>query len=173
MIGGVDALLLLVGVVDRAEAYWAASAAITGSLIGCLILFFIARKGGEAYHRRHTASARGQKLRDWFHEYGLLTVFVPAFVPVIPMPMKVFVISAGALGSRPLSFTLVVLAARIPRYLFLAWLGARLGSDALPYLRSHLWGFVLFAVGLFVLLYLLVYLVDRRRSRRAGPTATA
>ncbi len=173
MIGGVDVLLLLLGVVDRAEAFWAALAAIAGSLIGCLILFFIARKGGEAYHRHHTSSPRGQKLRAWFQEYGLLTVFVPAFVPVIPMPMKIFVISAGALGSRPLSFTLVVLAARVPRYLFLAWLGTRLGSDALPYLRSHLWGLVLFACGLFALLYLLVYLVDRRRSNRSGPTATA
>ena len=99
------------------------------------MLFLIARKGGEEYHRRHTSSARGAKLRAWFHEYGLLTVFVPAFVPVIPLPLKIFIISAGALEESPVTFSIVLLAARIPRYMFLAWLGSRLGADTIPYLR--------------------------------------
>jgi membrane protein YqaA with SNARE-associated domain len=163
MVGGIDALVVLVAVLDRSEAYLAAVAAITGSLIGCLVLFFVARKGGEAYHRHHTSSARGVKLRAWFHEYGLLTVFVPAFVPVIPMPLKIFVISAGALETRPVTFAIVLLAARIPRYLFLAWLGRRLGTDTIPYLRHHIWSLVLFAAGLFIALYLLVRTIDHHR----------
>ena len=81
MVGGVDAMIVLIAVTNRSQAYWAALAAIAGSLIGSLVLFLIARKGGEEYHRRHTSSVRGAKLRAWFHEYGLLTVFVPAFVP--------------------------------------------------------------------------------------------
>ena len=172
MIGGIDALVVLVAVLDRSEAYLAALAAIAGSLTGCLVLFFIARAGGEAYHRHHTSSPRGAQLRAWFHEYGLLTVFVPAFVPVIPMPLKIFVISAGALGTSPLAFILVVLAARVPRYLFLAWLGRRLGSDTIPYLRSHIWGLVLFAVCLFAILYLLVRTIDRHRLSKSKSTAT-
>lgn len=172
MIGGIDALVVAVAVLDRSNAYLAALAAIAGSLTGCLILFFIARAGGEAYHHRHTSSPRGLKLRAWFHEYGLLTVFVPAFVPVIPMPLKIFVISAGALGTSPMAFILVVLAARVPRYLFLAWLGTRLGNDTIPYLRSHLWGLVLFALALFAVLYLLVRTVDRRRMSKSQSTAT-
>ena len=76
-----------------------------------MFLFFIARKGGEAYLHRHTLSAAARNLRAWFFEYGLLTVFVPAFVPVIPMPVKIFILSAGALGVSPLTFT-IVLAAR-------------------------------------------------------------
>ena len=88
MVGGVDLYIVLVAMVDPTQGYLAAGAAIAGSLIGSLILFLIARKGGEEYHRRHTSGARGAKLRAWFHEYGLLTVFVPAFVPVIPLPLK-------------------------------------------------------------------------------------
>lgn len=172
MIGGIDVLVVSVAAASRSNAYLAALAAIAGSLIGCLILFYIARAGGEAYHRRHTSSPWGLKLRAWFHEYGLLTVFVPAFVPVIPMPLKIFVISAGALGTSPLAFVLVVLAARVPRYLFLAWLGTRLGSDTIPYLRSHIWGLVLFAIGLFVVLYLLVRTIDRHRLSKSRSTAT-
>ena len=104
IVGGVDAFVVVVAALDHSQAYWAAAAAIAGSVIGSLFLFFIARKGGEAYLHHHTLSSRGQHLRAWFLEYGLLTVFVPAFVPVIPMPVKIFILSAGALGVSPVTF---------------------------------------------------------------------
>ncbi len=112
MVGGVDALIVLMAVMNRTQAYLAAFTAIVGSLVGSLILFMIARKGGVEYHRHHTSTGRGAKLRAWFHEYGLLTVFVPAFVPIIPLPLKIFIISAGALEESPVTFSLVLLAAR-------------------------------------------------------------
>ncbi len=164
MVGGVDALIVLIAVSNHAQGYVAAIAAIAGSLVGSLILFLIARKGGEEYHRRHTSSPRGAKLRAWFHEYGLLTVFVPAFVPIIPLPLKIFIISAGALEESPVTFSVVLLAARTPRYIFLAWLGSRLGADTIPYLRHHIWELVFFAVALFALLYFGVRTVQRLSS---------
>lgn len=167
MIGGVDAVLVLIAVVSRSQAYLSATTATLGSLVGSLILFLIARKGGEEYHRRHTLSARGSRFRAWFHEYGLLTVFVPAFVPIIPLPLKVFIISAGALEESPVTFSLVLLAARIPRYFFLAWLGTRLGKDTLPYLRHHIWELIVFAFALFVALYFVVRIVHHRRVSKS------
>jgi uncharacterized membrane protein YdjX (TVP38/TMEM64 family) len=139
--------------------------ALLGSVIGSLGLFLIARKGGEAYLDRYTQTPRGARLRRWFLEYGLLTIFVPALVP-IPMPLKIFVLSAGALGISPLIFTLVLIAARIPRYFGLAWLGLQLGQDTLPYLAHHIWQMVGLAVSLFVFLYLLIKYLDRRRKIR-------
>ncbi|HTC32805.1 MAG TPA: VTT domain-containing protein [Bryobacteraceae bacterium] len=171
MVGGVDALIVLIAVTNHEQAYLAAGAAIAGSLIGSLILFLIARKGGEEYHRRHTSSPRGAKLRAWFHEYGLLTVFVPAFVPIIPLPLKIFIISAGALEESPITFSIVLLAARVPRYVFLAWLGSRLGADTIPYLRQHIWGLVLLAIALFVILYFGVRTVHNYRVSKSKPTA--
>lgn len=170
MVGGVDAVIVLISVASRSQAYVAATTAILGSLIGSLILFMIARKGGEEYHRHHTSSARGNRLRSWFHEYGLLTVFVPAFVPIIPLPLKIFIISAGALEESPLTFSLVLLAARIPRYLFLAWLGSRLGADTLPYLRQHIWELVLLASTLFVVLYAVVRIMHGRSLSKSHST---
>jgi membrane protein YqaA with SNARE-associated domain len=170
MVGGVDAMIVLMAIVNRSQAYLSAITAIMGSLVGSLILFLIARKGGEEYQRRHTASARGNKLRAWFHEYGLLTVFVPAVVPVIPLPLKIFIISAGALEESPVTFSLVLLAARVPRYLFLAWLGSRLGRDTLPYLRHHIWELVALACALFIALYLLVRFVHDRRVTKSQST---
>lgn len=167
MVGGVDALLVAVAVLDHSQAYWAAACATFGSVIGSGVLFFIARRGGEAYLERYTVSGRGAKFRAWFLEFGMLTVFVPAVVPVIPMPMKIFILSAGALGVRPLTFVLVLTAARIPRYIFLAWLGTRLGKDTLPYLRHHLWEFIALAAGLFIVLYFVVrYVHDWRIAQR-------
>ena len=165
MIGGVDAIIVLIAVVDHAQAYSAAVAAVAGSLLGSLILFWIARKGGEAYLHRHAVSPREARFRAWFHEYGLLTVFVPALVP-IPLPMKIFVISAGALEESPVSFSLVLLLARVPRYLFLAWLGTRLGRQTVPYLQHHFWQLTLLALALFFSLYLLIrYVHDHRVSK--------
>jgi len=161
MPGGVDVLLVLVCVLGHSAAYSAAGAAMAGSLIGSIILFLIARKGGEHYLARYTSHGRGARLKGWFLEYGLLTLFVPGLVP-IPMPLKIFVLSAGALGMSPLTFLLVMTAARVPRYFFLAWLGTNLGDQTLPYLRHHIWQLSLFAIALFVILYLLIRLLDRR-----------
>ena len=170
MIGGVDAVIVLIAVANRSQAYLAALTAIAGSLIGSLILFLIARKGGEEYHHRHTSTPRGNKLRAWFHEYGLLTVFVPAFVPIIPLPLKVFIISAGALEEGTVQFSIVLLAARIPRYLFLAWLGSRLGNNTLPYLRHHIWQLVLLAATLFFVLYAGIRIFHDRRYHKSPST---
>jgi membrane protein YqaA with SNARE-associated domain len=165
VVSGVDALLVWVAISDPKAAYTAAGTAVVGSMIGSLVLFFLARKGGEAYLERHTVSRRGAALKRWFLEYGLLTILIPALIP-IPMPLKVFIVSAGALGVSPLVFTIVLLAARIPRYFGLAWLGLQLGDQTLPYLTHHLWQLGLTSIGLFVVLYLLIKLLDRRRRLR-------
>jgi membrane protein YqaA with SNARE-associated domain len=165
IVGGVDAFVVVVAALDHSQAYWAAAAAIAGSVIGSLFLFLIARKGGEAYLHHHTLSSRGQHLRAWFLEYGLLTVFVPAFVPVIPLPVKIFILSAGALGVNPVTFTIVLTAARIQRYVFLAWLGTRLGKETLPYLRQHIWELIILAAALFLILYLGITWLHNRRIR--------
>jgi membrane protein DedA with SNARE-associated domain len=162
--GGVDALVMVLAAVDPADAYLAAGAAVVGSVIGNLILFWIARRGGEAYLAGHTLSGRGARFRAWFGRYGLLTVFIPAVLP-IPLPLKVFVLSAGALGVHPVTFLIVVLVARIPRYFGLAYLGSQLGSGAGAYLKDHVRELLLIAGALFVVLYLMIRVVDWMRDR--------
>jgi len=143
-VGGVDALLITISIVDPKQAYLGAVCAIGGSLAGSLILFSIARKGGQALLSKYTSTGRGLQLRTWFEKYGLITVFIPAISP-IPMPMKIPVFCAGGLGVRWSYFIGVVLTARIIRYFALAYLGIRYGQQTIPFLRAH-WQVVLAVV---------------------------
>ena len=136
VVGGVDSLLLLVAIRKPQEAYWSAVCAVIGSLTGSLILFSIARKGGEVLLARHISGRTGAQLHNWFQRYGLITVFVPATSPV-PLPMKVPVFCAGALNVRIAYFVFVVLLARVIRYTALAYFGMRYGAATGTFLLKH------------------------------------
>ncbi|MCC6362469.1 MAG: VTT domain-containing protein [Bryobacterales bacterium] len=156
----VDALVVATAAVNPASAYLDAAMAVLGSAIGSMVLFYIGRGGGQAYLDRVTAGPRAHRFREWFQTYGLITVFIPALLP-IPMPLKVFVLSAGALGVKPLHYLLVVLAARIPRYFGLAYLGSQLGEHTMGWLKAHVWHLVIFAAVLAAVLALAVRIVFR------------
>lgn len=143
---GVDILLLLTAAATPEKAYLSAALSVAGSVIGCFFLYWLARKGGTRYLEQHTQSRRATRFRKWFGVYGLTTVFVPALVPILPLPLKVFVLSAGAFGVTPRSFVLTILAARIPRYFALAALGRAMGRESLPILNAHKWELAIAAV---------------------------
>jgi len=166
---GLDAYLIFLAVNNPQRAYLYAAIAIAGSTIGNVTLFLIARHGGRRFLRR-AEPGRLQRFSEWFQRFGLATIFVPALMPV-PMPLKFFVISAGALRTRFMPFLLVILLTRILRYTGEAWLGVKLGQESTAFLRNHVWQFVLAAIGLFAALYLIILASDRRRSRRTPSSA--
>jgi uncharacterized membrane protein YdjX (TVP38/TMEM64 family) len=163
--GVFDALIAVIAAERPSIGWWCAVCAVIGSTAGNYVLFHTARRGGRRFLDKSAASPRKQMFRAWFERFGLITVFIPALLP-IPMPLKLFVISAGALGTSVRAFLLVVILARTLRYFGLAWLGVNLGKDAGGFLKVHAWHFVLAAVLLFVVLYGAVILNDRRRQRR-------
>src|SRR5215471_10330155 len=92
-----DALLLGVAIKTPERAYYAAAVAVVGSIIGNILLFRTGRIGGQRFVRKETPEADQHRFRRWFRRYGLFTVFIPAIVPFVPLPLKVFVLSAGAM----------------------------------------------------------------------------
>ena len=91
----------------------------------------------------------------------LLLTMLLALVPFIPLPMKVFVLSAGAAGTSPAGFAGVVILARTLRYLGLAYLGAQLGEHSMTYLKDHSWHLLGLATLLFAALYFLARAFER------------
>jgi membrane protein DedA with SNARE-associated domain len=105
-----------------------------------------------------------RKFREWFERYGLVTVFIPALVPVPPLPLKAFVISAGVMRTPFSQFLAVVLAARMLRYFGEAYLGVRLGQDAHGFLLRNGWTMTGVTLALALVLFALIWLNDRRRA---------
>jgi membrane protein YqaA with SNARE-associated domain len=161
---GMDALLILIAVKAPHEAYFAAAMAVAGSLAGSVVLYLAARKGGRRFLAKSLQPGKAHRFRLWFQRYGLITIFIPALLP-IPMPLKLFVASAGALGTSMRAFLGVVALARVLRFFGGAWLGVTVGESSAGFLRSHTWQFVDAAVVLFLALYLLVRVNDHWRGR--------
>jgi membrane protein YqaA with SNARE-associated domain len=162
--GVFDALLIVIAVERPSVAWLCAGLAVIGSTVGNTVLFYAARRGGRRFMHESVPDSRASKFQDWFRRYGLVTVFVPALVP-IPMPLKLFVISAGVLGTTRTEFISVILIARFLRYFGEAWLGVRLGQGSSAFLKSHAWSLVVGAVLIFVTLYLFILIRDRKRSQ--------
>ena len=158
-----DILLLGVGVAGlESAAYFAALLATAGSLIGNTVLFQAVRQGRRLVTREESAPG---KFQLWFRQYGLLTVFVPAIVPLAPLPLKVFVISAAALRTPFSRFITVIAIARVIRYFGLAYLSLQLGADAEGFLRRNAWTMIAIAL---VLAFALYVLARRRGAAELG-----
>jgi membrane protein YqaA with SNARE-associated domain len=161
---GVDVLLLTIAVKEPQRAYFAALMAVAGSTVGNLALFWAARHGSRWLSKDVTPSPRAQKFHQWFHRYGLLTVFVPCVTPVIPFPLKVFVVSAGALRTPFIKFLLVVLFARVLRYCGEAYLGIQLGEGAQAFLQRNAWSLLGVVLAMAAGIYFAMRWSDRRRE---------
>jgi membrane protein DedA with SNARE-associated domain len=167
---GVDVLIVFLATRIPGKILMMTALSVLGSVTGNLFLFSLARRGGQMFLEKRTASKRSKRFRQWFDNYGLLTVFVAALVPLPVMPLKIFVFCSGALGVSPARFVAVFIAARIPRYLGLALLGRAMGDDALTFLKLHVWHLAGFAAALFVVLVAMVKYMDRKRGAKTVPT---
>lgn len=164
VVGGVDALVITYASLHPGYAYLGAGCAIAGSLAGSLILFYIARKGGEALLAKHVSRGFGARLHRWFYRYGLITVFVPALSP-IPLPMKVPVFCAGALRVRVAYFVAVILSARAVRYFALAYFGMKYGESTFTYITSHGTLFGSIAAGLAIAVAIGIRIVQKLQAK--------
>jgi membrane protein DedA with SNARE-associated domain len=159
-----DALLILVAVKAPQRAYFTALMAVLGSAGGSIGLFLAVRHGRRLFLKGEPPPGKRKRFERWFNRYGMLTVFIPAVTPVLPLPLKVFVISAGALKTPFRKFLAVILLARVIRYFGEAYLGILLGEDAQTFLARHVWTILGIAVALAGAAYVVIGMIDRRRE---------
>jgi membrane protein YqaA with SNARE-associated domain len=150
-----DLLLIELSIENPSRMPIYALMAGTGSVLGCVLLYFLARKGGEAFFHRK-AGERGAAVRHWVEKNGFMGMLVAALLPP-PTPFKIFVFAAGVFEVPLWSFTKAIALARGIRYFGIGYLAIRYGNNALPFLRDH----KLEAVGVLALFVLLSYLGSR------------
>ena len=141
-----------------------AAMAMTGSVLGCVLLYFIAKKGGEAFFHKK-AGERGHAIRHWVQKNGFGGMLAAALLPP-PTPFKIFVFAAGVFEVPLSSFASAIALARAMRYFGIGYLATRYGEQAMPYLMSHKWQVAAVVIALAAASYALSRLVLRHRPEQ-------
>jgi membrane protein YqaA with SNARE-associated domain len=138
-----------------------------GSIIGCYLLYGVARRGGEVFLRKRLKGRYVDRAIALYQRHGLLAVVVPALLPP-PVPFKVFVLLAGAAAVSPLRFGLAVGIGRGIRYFGQGYLAVLYGEQAAEFMKAHGAGI---GIGLALTAILIGVAVFFFRKRKHGSAA--
>ena len=131
-----DILIIVLSTKNPARMPYYAGMTTLGSLIGCFLLYFVARRGGESFIRKRIKCKRVDRLRELYQKYGLLAVVVPSLLPP-PVPFKVFVLMAGAAAVSPLKFGAAIVIGRGIRYFGQGYLAVLYGEQAADFMKKY------------------------------------
>jgi membrane protein YqaA with SNARE-associated domain len=138
-----------------------------GSIIGCFLLYGVARRGGEVFLRKRLKGPFVDRAIALYQRHGLLAVVVPSLLPP-PVPFKVFVLLAGAAAVSPVRFGLAVGIGRGIRYFGQGYLAVLYGEQAAEFMKAH--GAEI-GIGLAATAVLIALAVFFLRKRRHGSAA--
>ena len=144
-----------------------------GSVIGCVILYRIARQGRNFITKRFQPKHL-ELVEQLYRRWGALALAVPALLPP-PLPFKIFVASAGALGYPLKRFMATVMIARMVRY-YLWGISAYFWREevlqALDWLKAHFSEVLVVSLLLVALGIIIRWVVIFFRSRASKPAAS-
>jgi membrane protein YqaA with SNARE-associated domain len=142
--------------------------AAAGSVLGCLLLYTIVRRGGQAVLRKRFKLEHIKRVEKAYERFGFLAIGLPAILPP-PLPFKIFVATAGALEYPRWKFLLTVMIARSLRYYVEGILAVYYGRRVLLFIRDN--GIVVVSiVATIVLIGLLIYFLIKRRRNATAQT---
>jgi len=162
----VNDLLLVLMITEHPQRMLLYSTAATlGSLAGCLVLYYVGRKGGEPFVRRRFHAGIVDRSLDVIRRNGVLAILIPSLLPP-PAPFKIFVILAGIAGIAPARFTMAIAVGRGLRYFGEGLLALWYGERAIVFIQENS-----AIVGLVLAVVLMVgaisyWLWRKRRARR-------
>ncbi len=151
---------------ERMASYVAMT--IAGSVLGCLLLYMVGRKGGSPLLRRRFSAKNIERAERLFEKYGILTVAIPSLLPP-PCPFKIFVLSAGVFRLKIWEFLAAVVIGRTVRYSMWGVLAVLYGKGVKTYMQQNLpvVGVAIFAVFLVIIGSLITLYVRRFRTGRS------
>ena len=158
--GGPDAVLILLSTARPAWVPIYVVAATLGSVIGCIIFYYITRRAGRSALKRFSPRKQA-RVKELIDRYDVLSVLVASILPP-PFPFKLFVATAGVFRFGVVRFALAIAAGRAFRYTLIGYLAAHYGEHARELLAQY---YPYIGLGLAVLL-IIVFVVRNRLKRR-------
>jgi len=131
-----DLLVVMLVIEHKTRMPYYALMATLGSVTGCLVLYGIGRKGGEALVRRRFGGHRMERALALSKRYGVLAIAVPAILPP-PAPFKIFVLLAGVAAVPLWQLATTIALARRFRYFAVGILSVRYGDDAIAFIEAN------------------------------------
>ncbi len=162
-----DLLLIDLSIRNPARMPYYAGMATLGSVAGCLLLYYLARKGGETMFRKR-AGSRAQQIHAWINRNGFVSILLTALLPP-PVPFKIFVIAAGALEMPVRTFVFGLLVARGLRFFGEGVLAVKYGERGTQFLLTHKLEVAGIALAVVLVLYLASRLTFMPRSSERIP----
>jgi len=144
--------------------YYAGMAAI-GSVAGCIWIYALARKGGQAYYRNKQQKPSG-RIRNWVQKYPFASVLLPAVAP-FPVPFKPFVIAQGVFQVPFVPFVVGTFVGRGALFFVEGFLGARYGAAAREFVVHQKFASVAMVVALIAILVVIRWLPVQRRNEQS------
>ncbi|HEV2913330.1 MAG TPA: VTT domain-containing protein [Pyrinomonadaceae bacterium] len=165
-----DYLVVMRCTKDPVSVFYFPLFAAAGSVIGCMLLYTILRRGGQAVLRRRFRSDHIERVERAYARFGFLALAVPALLPP-PMPFKIFVATAGALEYPRWRFMITIMIARSLRYYIEGTLAVFYGERVLQFLKEN--GVIILGlVAALCLVGLAIYFITHRNQTPAS-AATA
>ena len=136
--------------------------AAAGSVMGCMLLYTIMRRGGQAVMRRRFRQRDIERVERAYARYGFLALAIPAILPP-PMPFKIFVATAGALEYPRKRFMATIMIARSLRYYDEGTLAIFFGQYVIEFMKEN--GLTILGVVAFIVVVGLTIHLVRKRLR--------
>ena len=164
--GGPDAVMILLSTQSPARMPLYALGATAGSVIGCVILYYISRRAGRSALDKFSEAKRA-RVKELVDRYDVLSVLVASVLPP-PFPFKLFVITAGVFRLSLLRFAAAVAVGRAFRFLLEGYLAVRYGERAKDLLAENYPAVGLGVAALVVLVFVLKRFLGKKKEAVGG-----
>ena len=162
-----DLLLVWMVTQNKSRMVLYATSATLGSIAGCLVLYYVGRKGGSALVRRRFQSTTVDRAVAAVQRYGVMAVLIPSLLPP-PMPFKIFVLLSGVAQINVARFAVAIGIGRGLRYFGEGVLALWYGEQAIEFIHANSRPVAL-ALGGLLAAGVVGYMLWRRSGARSAP----
>jgi membrane protein YqaA with SNARE-associated domain len=159
--GGPDVVMILLSKGRPAWMPMYAAAATLGSVVGCVILYYISRRAGRRALERFSEKKQ-ERVKQLIDRYDVLSVLVVSVLPP-PFPFKLFIITCGVLRLSIMRFAIAIAFGRAFRFLLEGYLAVNYGEQAENLFRQY---FPWIGIGLAILIIFafIAWMLWRKRA---------